>query len=190
MGPAKQSASKSLTKHKRKNNSQPRRANSTEANHGKLPPWQEKQAVDPTVLPRVNSDLMLSPSIYSLQYAQIQGFPEQPWSFIQSSPTPNHPLKPELMGTWASTNNHLIDMGPHDQFYSPFSFDNTTNGSFLAPAAYQTSGVPPPMDLHEWTSLGKYSLASIVPNLTVFRSIHGIRWQRDVAHVTGHEYLT
>jgi hypothetical protein len=190
MGPAKQGASKSLRKHKRKNNSQPRRANSTEANHGKLPPWQEKPAVDPPVLPRVNFDLMLSPSIYSLQYAQIQGFPEQPWSLMQSMPTSIHPLRSELMDTWTSTNNHLIDMGPHDQFYSPFSFDNTTNESFLAPAAYQTSGVPPPMDLHEWTSLGKYSLASIVPKLTFLRSMSGIWWQRDMANVSWHEYLT
>jgi hypothetical protein len=172
---AKQSTSDSLIKDQKKNNSQPRRANSIEANYGKLQPWQDKQAIDLSGLPRANSDLTSLPSTYSLQYAQIQGFPEQPWSFIQSSPTPDHPLKPELMGTWASTNNHLIDMGPHDQFYSPFFFDNTTNGSFLAPAAYQTSGVPPPMDLHEWTSLGKYSLASIVPNLTIFRSIPGIR---------------
>lgn len=179
MGSAKQSASKSLIKHKRKNNSQPRRANPTEANHGKLPPWQEKQAVDPTVptvLPRVTSDLMLSPSIYSLQYAQIQGFPEQPWPLRESMPTWNHPFNSELMDTWTSTNNHLIDIGPHDQFDSSFCFNNSA-GPFLAPETYQTSGVPPPTDLPEWTSLGKYSLASIVPNLTVFRSISGIWWQ-------------
>lgn len=39
MSSEKQSASKSLIKHKRKNDSQPRRANSTEANDGKLLPW-------------------------------------------------------------------------------------------------------------------------------------------------------
>ena len=190
MGSAKQSASKSLIKHKRKNKSQPRRANSAEANDGKLPPWPDKQAMDATGVPRVSSGLTLSPSIISLRFAQIQGFPEQSWSLSQSMPTTNHPLKSELMDTWTSTNNHLIDMSPHDQFDSPFHFNNAANGPFLAPATYQTSGVPPPMDLPEWTSLGKYSLASIVPNLTVFGSLSGIWWQRDVAHVSGHEYLT
>lgn len=190
MGSAKQSASKSLLKHKRKNNSQPRRANSNEANDGKLPPWPHKKAMDATGFHRVSSDLKLAPSIYSLRSAQVQGFPEQPWSQRQSMPTPNHSLESELLGTWTSTNNHLIDLDPPDQFDSSFCFNNLANGPFLAPASCQTSETPQLMDLPEWSSLSKYCLASTVPNLTVFRSIPGIRWQRDVAHVSGHEYLT
>jgi hypothetical protein len=190
MGSAKQSASKSLLKHKRKNNSQPRRANSNEANDGKLPPWPDKQVMDAPGVPSVSSGLTLSPSIFSLRFAQVQGLPEQSLSLRQSMPTPNHPLKSELMDTWTSTNNHLIDMDPHDQFDSSFCFNNSANAPFLAPASCQLSETPPLMDLPEWSSLSKYCLASTVPNLTVFRSISGIWWQRDMANVSWHEYLT
>ena len=156
MSSEKQGASKSLIKHKRKNDSQPQRANSTEANDGKLLPWQDKEVVDPTGLLRFNSDLTLSQSIYSLQYDQVQGFSEQPWSLIPSMPTPYQPLKSELMGTWTSTDNHLIGMGPHDQLDSSFYFNHPANGPILSPATCQTSEIPPLMDLPEWTSLSKY----------------------------------
>jgi hypothetical protein len=172
------------------NNSQPRGGSSTEANHGKLPPWQHKQAVDPAGLPRVNFDLMLSQPIYSLQYAQIQVFPEPTWSLIQSMPTSYQPPKSDLTGTRTSTDNHSIDMHSHDQFDSSFYLNHSANGRFLAPATCQTSEIPPLVGLPEWTPLSKYCLGSTVPNLTVFRSISGIRWQKDVVHVSRHGYLT
>ncbi|PMD20541.1 hypothetical protein NA56DRAFT_168976 [Hyaloscypha hepaticicola] len=71
-------------------------------------------------------------------------------------PTPYQPLKCELMGTWTSTDNHLIGMGPHDQLDSSFYFNHPANGPILAPATCQTSEIPPLMDLPEWTSLNQY----------------------------------